>query len=1367
MNEINWNQFMLKNANPQEAFETICRNLFLREYKVSSHEFSANYNQTGLEIEPIFFEEKYYGFQCKYSTSGNSDSFYAQVFDSLSKAVVAYPNLNKVIIYTNLNIKPNVSPVDLVKPKKSNRVKINELMKKHNVEIIWFVKTNFEKALNEVENYDLYRSFFSSQDTRGLLSDFLTHEDRTFLNSNQFIELALNGIRFSDLKEEIISKDISIITGAAGTGKSEILKKLYLESETKYLLNINQVPSNTDIAIPIFIRLRECINGNLEDLLRNRLKDFDVNVTNSRNQYSYFFDGLDEISAIDFEGVVTCLMRLRSKPTTQTLVLTSRTNTSNLTTVLRDFRPEVYGIDALVSGDVDAYFERITAQEKYIKYMELKNSNLLFLKDITDIFSVVLLCKNLFQIDHTTTKVDLIRLNAKKMIESNRKYSLINLPEPKSLYVEKILALVSESMQRSGNISVSRLDLQEIIKTLFPSCNYLQIDEIIDYVAEMFFDASGLQSLQKRYAYRHKRYFEYFLYCAIKNLFYENPGILRELRLLPNKDFILNIFLVQELKNNTISGNLQNVLTLRFFEAYLGEDYLRGAQSPWFMSKSLIVPSSDSYLQSKQLQEYLCTKQFEDLKEFLRSDPLSIKGFLNVESYYTFIKQYHISSGVDIRAFLDEIYDIQDEWLEEAAQRNRRAFLYCKCVIDQGRIEDVYDAINAIESVSTVDLDYYPYNGDNVNIIVDFYELAVEFFSDWVLSNINNISKVHFEVLSYVLLRSQNLRYLLNGNDGLTELMVAFSNRISTNDVEQYGIHTITLYSVLTGNVLQKEDIQERARKANINHYETWRRNFELNNYVGMVLGEEFRAYHYDYKLGIALRRILNEYYPNKKEEVLLAFLQEVKKYNLVYRNWFSYNNAVFIGECLSVLDVNSSDVKKFVIDIRKCGSVVSAFQILYIVMRRNPELFRIIANPTLITAEYDKACQELSYYDYNSDLGFMYATMISHFDIVKADALFEQGINNSVFRPIFRKENMIDYYLPNCLLTAYNNYWLPSEELEVLFWRVAEILRIAKDTLDSGAYDEYFKYVIGVCCPHLLNQISDLSGSAENRERLMGWENYSSQVPRDELTIENLSECYTCRWEGINYSSVSVWKEIIGFELENDSELTILYRTLEENYFPSLDFGKMGQCFYIITAVLISNAKTKPKAVDFIMRHAGRMGIVNLLKATALIGDDKLGQQCIEQLMKLCEAMVYPSTKYLRKVELHRNQLAEIMDIICNSKDIDWDEDSEKNIMYYVPDIKISIRWDAYEEQEPFNEEWAIRHPDSNAHSTKYSVYYQERLIKSFNMVWVDGYRALIPMPDYTDKHIDRDAYRLACLVNSNVETLNHYIIASGLTVD
>jgi hypothetical protein len=49
---------------------------------------------------------------------------YAEVLDSLTKAVEVYPKLNIVVIYTNLDIKPNVSKVDLLNPKKTNRVKI-------------------------------------------------------------------------------------------------------------------------------------------------------------------------------------------------------------------------------------------------------------------------------------------------------------------------------------------------------------------------------------------------------------------------------------------------------------------------------------------------------------------------------------------------------------------------------------------------------------------------------------------------------------------------------------------------------------------------------------------------------------------------------------------------------------------------------------------------------------------------------------------------------------------------------------------------------------------------------------------------------------------------------------------------------------------------------------------------------------------------------------------------------------------------------------------------------------------------------------------------------------------------------------------
>ena len=102
MNNISWNQFEIKNSNPRDAFETMCRHIFLRQYKVSSHTFSANYNQTGLETEPISFDGKYYGFQCKYSTSGNGDALYKEVYDSLKKAVATYLHINTIIVYTNL-----------------------------------------------------------------------------------------------------------------------------------------------------------------------------------------------------------------------------------------------------------------------------------------------------------------------------------------------------------------------------------------------------------------------------------------------------------------------------------------------------------------------------------------------------------------------------------------------------------------------------------------------------------------------------------------------------------------------------------------------------------------------------------------------------------------------------------------------------------------------------------------------------------------------------------------------------------------------------------------------------------------------------------------------------------------------------------------------------------------------------------------------------------------------------------------------------------------------------------------------------------------------------------------------------------------
>jgi len=1235
----------------------------------------------------------------------------------------------------------------------------------NNLNVRWFMKPNFETALNEVGNYDLYRSFFSPEDTLGLLKSALTHDERTFLVSDEFIDLSLSGSKFSAIREEILSEGNCIITGAAGTGKSEILKSLYLQSENQYLESIDQVTPNNDTPIPVFVRLRECVNGNLEDLLRNRLKDFDINVSNGSNHYLYFFDGLDEVSSLDIGAVLNCLMRLRSQVSTKTIILTSRLNTPNLTTILRDLNPTVYTVDPLENGDVDEYFKRLNNPKKQEKLQKIKDGQFPFYEDITDIFSLVLLSENIFEIDDTTTKVDLIRKNAERLIEGNRKCSLINLPEPKMLCIERVLAKVSELMQRTANISVSRIDLQNIIGELFPNCSYSEVDEIIDFVSEMFFDSSSSQQLQKRYAYRHKRYFEFYLYCFIKDVFYENPAILRELRLLSNRDFILNVFLVQELKNNTINNNVQHVLALRFLETYLGEEYLRDAGASLLKSNAPFVSGVDAYLQSYELREYLCTKDIEDLRDFLSNDPLSVSGFLTLDNYYSFVKEYHKAKGIDVREILDQVYDIKDEWIQKAAEKDQNSRLYCKCVIEKVPIAEAFSAIPTMDDIRTIDLDYYPHGHNGINAVVGFFELAIDYFSEWLLSIISSLSTQHLEVLSYILLRAEYLPVILKG-DGVTPLARSIVERVRNDDTQQYDIHTIVLYGLLTGTLIQKGDIQARAEQVNIYHYETWRNNFELNNYTALALGEEFKPYHPEYKLGIALRQIVHEYYKDRKTELLSAILQEVNRYNLIYETPFSYNNAVFIGECIASLDLNSADLKQFVIELRKFDSVVSLFQILYTVMQRNLGLFKIIANPSLLDLEYEKACNQLSYYDYNTDLGFKYATMISHFDLSKADALFESAINNSIFRPIFRKENMLDYHLSCCLWTAYNNYWFLSDDLEDAIRRTVSILKIAKDTLDSGADGGYCKYLIEQCCPHLSDIVKDLNVDSENPERLMGWESYGSTIPVDSITFDNLPQYYCCKIDGINYSSVSVWKELIGFELKYDENLTVLYQTLEKNLFPG-SLTNMGSCFHVLIAVLISNPKTKHNAIKFVMDNAGRMGLIYLIKAFALVGDDQSGRKYIEQLLRLCEAMVYPSAKHVGKTKIYENRTDKIIEVVINSEMADWVEDDELPIMYYVPDPKITIKWDRAEEPEPFNEEWAVKHVDKNAKYAKHYVCYEDKTVKNIDMVWVDGGRALIPAPDRTTNHISRRSYLIGRLLNWDLDNYNGYIRRSGLIVD
>ena len=61
----------------------------------------------------------------------------------------------------------------------------------------------------------------------------------------------------------------------------------------------------------------------------------------------------------------------------------------------------------------------------------------------------------------------------------------------------------------------------------------------------------------------------------------------------------------QELKENTLSANLKKVLTLRFFEAYLSNDYLSGEVSPWFSDEKFLEQEYKNCLKTDLCEEWV------------------------------------------------------------------------------------------------------------------------------------------------------------------------------------------------------------------------------------------------------------------------------------------------------------------------------------------------------------------------------------------------------------------------------------------------------------------------------------------------------------------------------------------------------------------------------------------------------------------------------------------------------------------------------------------------------------------------------------------------------------------------------------------
>ena len=197
-------------------------------------------------------------------------------------------------------------------------------------------------------------------------------------------------------------------------------------------------------------------------------------------------------------------------------------------------------------------------------------------------------------------------------------------------------------MQKRLSLTLALDDIQEIITKTFKLQSPHEINLIVECLNNLFFESSTFSTAKINMSFKHRRFQEYFLYEKIELEYYSNPGILRELKLFHNKEFILNIFLKTSLERARINKNIFKCLTLSLLEYYLGRYYLKNYNDNNIITKKnnyLLIDAPYSYMDN--FLHLLSTYNVEELKNLFSNQNLMISDAITEDNYGKFIEIYH------------------------------------------------------------------------------------------------------------------------------------------------------------------------------------------------------------------------------------------------------------------------------------------------------------------------------------------------------------------------------------------------------------------------------------------------------------------------------------------------------------------------------------------------------------------------------------------------------------------------------------------------------------------------------------------------------------------------------------------------------
>ena len=1078
---LDWNEFKVKNQDYHKVFEELTYHLFCRKYDCVDGIHSYK-NQAGIETDPIQHNGDYIGFQTKWFDNTIN---YKSLELAIEKAKKKNPNLTKIIFY----IYPSFSESSKTNEKKSNGlIGVEKSATDAGISLEWVVESQLNIIICKNENRDLQSKYFKSSDGIGFIKQCINPYYQTLLNSKSYLELPLYGMLEKKPIEinNILQKEdkICLISGYPGSGKSVLMYKLFSHLANLDINDSDGIRVDPIEYIPIIINLKDCSLNDLESLIRDRKKEYNIN---NEENFIYLFDGLDELNIESSEHALSYILKLRDNGTTKKIIISCRTGNFNITRAKIFFEniPE-YKIRDLTQDQIIEYFKNKKDDRKLTLLKQAINDNLSLLLEIKEILLLNIFWESIERLNQNETVIDLFDLKFQHLIDGPlyaKNFQALNLLEPKKDHIININKKLSIEFQKRFQFRFLLVDIQKIIMDNYPKLDYKEINLLVEYLANCYFD---FDSKYEYFIYKHRRYQEYFFLKHLTDEYEKSLSVLRKNHVLSNKDLFENIFLKYLRKNYTNDVNIPGIVELNLIDVYLGHHSYFGADDPDYKnSKSFIISLAKQnniafqellFDENLSIREKIIPdfKKIEDRFSFWLEhkeddqvkEELSVLWEHGVSSLINNIAIFYKFGKVQFANELKDIYQniitlfTNNKFIENIEENHERindprwesweSYLYFLVNVKQESPNDIFVKKikpNYHQMSDNIHLIKYEESGKE-KLIKSFLRVCLDIYDISILcSLITDLDECQFLMLLEVLASNKHvssfkyLKLLFQDNDFTSQLQKRVEN---TNKNNVTLLFCKVIYKCnLTDS--QKQYLNEELKK--IEH----ERHYELDNYG---LHVEYALISYILKVNsfdkILHSQELKSSYSNQK--VLYASLftgmMDILKENAtatsIIRSYIEFVEICRYLECTQRMinrisrilgqififsDMNTQQLLYIKEKLFNHCNRLNLFEFYSTLNEFNEQVFIKLVNES----ELDNFKElEISSNGLLSEVNRYFDLSILHnsYNSKKSINYIRTGINHSILRHGWRKDHIVSYSLVEALEIMWENNFLSQNDL-------------------------------------------------------------------------------------------------------------------------------------------------------------------------------------------------------------------------------------------------------------------------------------------------------------------------------------------------